>query len=144
MANIEKQYLNHTELVEYDTAIKQWAQDEISSSLVDFTGATSSTDGAAGQVPAPESGDAEKFLRGDGSWAVVTGSDATNFIGTIEQWNALSPERQAEYKSKDITNDFNGYNIDSVVTQNSTNVITSGGVWSYVNSMITQALTASY
>ena len=72
------------------------------------------------------------------------GGDSSNFIGTVEQWNALSPEQQNAYRSKDITNDFNGYNIDSVVTENSTNVITSGGVWSYVNTMITQALTASY
>lgn len=72
------------------------------------------------------------------------GGDSSNFIGTVEQWNALSPEQQNEYRSKDITNDFNGYNIDSVPTQNSTNVVTSGGVYSYINTMITQALTASY
>ena len=33
-----------------------------------MTGATSSTDGAAGLVPAPTSADREKFFRGDGTW----------------------------------------------------------------------------
>lgn len=37
----------------------------------DMQGATASTDGTAGIVPAPEAGDDEKFLRGDGTWAEV-------------------------------------------------------------------------
>ena len=37
--------------------------------LEDMTGASSSTAGANGLVPAPASGDQGKFLRGDGSWA---------------------------------------------------------------------------
>ena len=35
-----------------------------------MTGASSSVDGAKGLVPAPVKGDQEKFLKGDGSWAV--------------------------------------------------------------------------
>lgn len=41
---------------------------------VAMTGATSSTAGTAGYVPAPVAGDDEKFLRGDGTWATVAGS----------------------------------------------------------------------
>lgn len=37
-----------------------------------MTGATSSTDGTSGLVPAPESSDSEKFLKGDGTWADLT------------------------------------------------------------------------
>jgi len=37
--------------------------------LSDFTGATSSTAGTHGLVPAPAAGDQELFLRGDGTWA---------------------------------------------------------------------------
>ena len=37
-----------------------------------FTGATSLAGGASGLVPAPAAGDNEKFLRGDGTWAVPT------------------------------------------------------------------------
>lgn len=39
----------------------------------DFTGATSSTAGAAGLVPAPTVADVEKFLKGDGTWAKAGG-----------------------------------------------------------------------
>lgn len=38
----------------------------------DFTGATSSTAGAHGLVPAPAAGDENKFLQGDGTWATVS------------------------------------------------------------------------
>lgn len=46
-----------------------------------MTGATASTAGAAGVVPAPASGDNEKFLRGDGTWQAVGGGGggATTF-----------------------------------------------------------------
>lgn len=37
--------------------------------VADMTGATSSTDGAHGLVPAPLIADEKKFLRGDGTWA---------------------------------------------------------------------------
>ena len=36
-------------------------------------GATSTTDGAGGTVPQPVAGDQDKFLRGDGTWAEVSG-----------------------------------------------------------------------
>jgi hypothetical protein len=39
----------------------------------DFTGATSSTAGAHGLVPAPAAGDEAKFLQGDGTWAAPAG-----------------------------------------------------------------------
>lgn len=36
-----------------------------------MTGATAAADGAAGLVPAPQAGDQQKFLRGDGTWVTV-------------------------------------------------------------------------
>lgn len=39
-----------------------------------MTGATTSTDGEEGLVPAPLAGDENKFLRGDGTWAIPSGS----------------------------------------------------------------------
>lgn len=39
-----------------------------------MTGATSSTAGTSGLVPAPASGDNDKFLKGDGTWGTVTSS----------------------------------------------------------------------
>ena len=41
------------------------------STYTDFTGATSSADGAHGLVPAPLIADREKLLKGDGTWAEV-------------------------------------------------------------------------
>lgn len=38
----------------------------------DFVGASSSTAGAAGLVPAPASGDTAKYLKSDGSWATIS------------------------------------------------------------------------
>ena len=42
-----------------------------------FGGATSSTDGTAGTVPAPVAGDQVKFLKGDRTWSVVASYDQT-------------------------------------------------------------------
>lgn len=40
-----------------------------------MTGATASTAGVAGLVPAPAAGDQAKFLRGDGTWVVPSNTD---------------------------------------------------------------------
>lgn len=45
--------------------------DAIRAFLVPFSGATASADGAGGLVPAPEAGDEDKFLKGDGTWGNV-------------------------------------------------------------------------
>lgn len=41
-----------------------------------FVGATSQTDGSAGLVPAPTIGDVNKYLKGDGTWAVGGGGSS--------------------------------------------------------------------
>ena len=46
---------------------------DITGSLVEMVGATASVDGVAGIVPAPLAGEQNKFLRGDGTWADVSG-----------------------------------------------------------------------
>ena len=51
----------------------------------DFTGATSSTAGVHGLVPAPAAGDEVKFLKGDGTWGV---GGTTNNISSTD-WSAL-------------------------------------------------------
>jgi hypothetical protein len=54
-----------------------------------FTGASSSTAGTSGLVPAPSSGDDGKFLKGNGSWAnvealpAVTSSDNGKFLRVV-------------------------------------------------------------
>ncbi len=60
-------------------------------------GATAETNGDAGLVPAPQKGDENKFLRGDGTWqeqtqtpSQSTGSDAQTLQGRgIGFWNAI-------------------------------------------------------
>lgn len=56
-------------------------------------------------------------------------SFSTNFVGTLAEWNTLTPAEQAEYKTKDITDDYNGLPIDAIPTQNSANPVSSGGVY---------------
>lgn len=48
----------------------------------DMTGATISTAGTGGLVPAPSAGDQDKFLRGDGTWTSVTpgGGEDTGWV----------------------------------------------------------------
>ena len=44
-----------------------------------MTGANSSYNGSAGLVPAPNSADREKFLRGDGSWQTISSPDLSSY-----------------------------------------------------------------
>ncbi len=46
---------------------------DITGSLIEMVGATSDRDGLSGTVPQPLAGDQNKFLRGDGTWAEVSG-----------------------------------------------------------------------
>lgn len=58
------------------SAIKQ----EVLNTIV--VGATSSTAGEAGLVPSPGAGDNTKFLRGDGTWQVVSGGGSAYELPT--------------------------------------------------------------
>ena len=63
----------------------------------DMVGATASTPGEHGLAPAPLVADRNDFLRGDGTWG------DNNFIGTMDEWNALSVVDKLKYKTADIT-----------------------------------------
>lgn len=52
----------------------------------DFTGATSSTAGAAGLVPAPSAGDEGKALHGDGTWKDTTAKLVEMSYGESSAW----------------------------------------------------------
>ena len=49
-----------------------------------FTGATASTVGTKGLVPAPSAGDQDKFLKADGTWAIINLTDkaSTTYVDT--------------------------------------------------------------
>lgn len=65
------------------TNISYWTNDSGYITLANvMSGATASTAGAAGVVPAPGSGSQAKFLRGDGEWAEVSTADTKNTTGT--------------------------------------------------------------
>lgn len=49
-----------------------------------MTGATNSTNGATGTVPAPQAGDQNKFLAGDGTWKVA--DDGSNLSNQTAFW----------------------------------------------------------
>ncbi len=57
-----------------------------------FTGATSSTAGVKGMVPAPASGDQNKFLQGDGTW----GTAAKEQELTFAEYQELTPAQQED------------------------------------------------
>lgn len=60
----------------------------VSSSVM--TGATETSDGTSGLVPAPEQGDQNKFLRGDGTWAEIPeGSIDTSNLATKDELEAV-------------------------------------------------------
>lgn len=52
----------------------------------DFTGATSSTAGSDGLVPAPASGDQDKVLHGDGTWKDATAKLVEMSYGESNAW----------------------------------------------------------
>lgn len=73
--------------------------------LATFTGATASTAGTGGAVPAPQAGDEGKALMGDGTWDYA---GELSWTGTQAQWDALSASEKAEYDGKKvyITDDY--------------------------------------
>ena len=65
------------------TTVSYWTNDSGYITLANvMSGATASTAGTAGVVPAPGSGSQAKFLRGDGQWADVSTTDTKNTTGT--------------------------------------------------------------
>lgn len=56
-----------------------------------FTGATSSVAGSAGLVPAPTTGDPDKFLKGDGTWGTPAGGGANITYSTTDITAGVTP-----------------------------------------------------
>ena len=73
----------------------------IAGSATDMQGASASAAGSHGLVPQPSAGDENKVLKGDGTW----GEASNNFVGTIDEWNALSLAEKILYETADISTD---------------------------------------
>lgn len=67
----------------------------------DFTGATSSTSGTHGLVPAPNAGNQEKFLKGDGTWGTPT--DTTYSVATQSKDGLMSSSDKIKIDNMDST-----------------------------------------
>ena len=112
----------------YHNNAKYWA-DEASGTVNDMTGATSSTAGVHGLVPAPAAGDNTKFLGGDGTWKDVpvklsglTDVDLTSLTdGQLLRYNGTAQK-------------WENIGVDSTPAQNSTNPIQSGAVYTELTS----------
>lgn len=87
----------------YQNNAYYWAQ-QASGAVNDMTGATATTPGAHGLVPAPAAGDQGKFLKGDGSWADVPNpSDMVGATASTPGTNGLVPAPSAGDQSKVLT-----------------------------------------
>jgi len=95
MSNINKDYVDFAGLSLFKGLLASLMDAKISA-METFTGASSQADGASGLVPAPEQGDQEKFLRGDGEWAaMIQGKNI--YVGTVSSWESLTADQRKEY-----------------------------------------------
>lgn len=80
-------------------------------------GATADTAGGAGLVPAPQAGDQNKFLRGDGKWVEVATSDVdlSEYAKTTEV-EAMIDGLDEDYASQ---TEFNTLNTKTTALENS-------------------------
>lgn len=89
----------------YENSAKYWAQ-QASGSVNDMTGATASTPGAHGLVPAPDAGDQDKVLHGDGTWRTPSGgSDMTGATAGAAGTHGLVPAPAAGDQDKFLGGD---------------------------------------
>lgn len=88
-------------------------------SLLDsFGGASASLDGIRGQVPAPLAGEESRFLRGDGTWAVVTASGGGS--GTVTSVDVSGGTTGLLFSGGPIT-------ASGVITASGTLAVPAGG-----------------
>lgn len=89
----------------YENSAHYWAQ-QASGAVNDMTGATASTPGAHGLVPAPSAGDQDKVLMGDGTWKAPSGgSDMTGATAGSAGTHGLVPAPAAGDQAKFLQGD---------------------------------------
>lgn len=116
----------------YHNNAKYWAG-EVAGAANDMTGATSSTAGTHGLVPAPAAGDNTKFLGGDGAWKDVPAalSELTDVVLTNPADGQLIRYDATAQKWKNA-------GVDSAPTANSANLVSSGGVKAAIDGISSQ------
>ena len=105
----------------------------LKSDIGTMTGATASANGAMGLVPAPSSGKQNYFLRGDGTWAFLEGTTYTIASGDNNGQIKVTPSSGGAYNVTVKGLNTAAYrDVDTTPTSGSTNVITSGGVYTVI------------
>lgn len=105
-----------------------------------MTGATASASGTMGLVPAPASGKQDCFLKGDGTWAVLAGTDTTYTIASGDNNGQIkvTPSSGSAYNvSVKGLNTAAYRDVDTTPISGSTNVITSGGIYTIIGDINT-------
>ena len=70
---IDNDLLGDGSILMYDYESKKWVNKTVDDIVVDvMRGATSTSAGKSGLVPAPQAGEENKFLKGDGTWAEIS------------------------------------------------------------------------
>ena len=81
----------------------------------DFTGATASTAGTHGYVPAPAAGDNIKYLKGDGTWSTVpVADDFTGATSSVAGAHGLVPAPAAGDNEKYLKGDGTWDTVEAV------------------------------
>ena len=105
----------------------------LKSDIGTMTGATASANGTMGLVPAPSSGKQNYFLRGDGTWAFLEGTTYTIATGDNNGQIKVTPSSGSAYNVTVKGLNTAAYRgVDTTPTSGSTNVITSGGVYTVI------------
>lgn len=113
-------------------AIKNYADSKLATigggsaaTIDDFTGATGITGGQSGLVPAPQAGDNEKFLRGDGTWVTIDSGETYSEATTLTA-GLMSATDKA--KLNNIANNANNYTLPTASTSTKGGVIIGNGL----------------
>ena len=93
----------------------------------EMTGATASTDGVSGLVPAPTAGDQAKFLKGDGTWAAPPEANLANYYYD-DSGNGLSAKRTGYNRPYASTSLVGGHGNMNDYTISATFFIDWGGI----------------
>lgn len=96
----------------------------IRDATTDMVGATASADGTRGLVPKPLAGDENKVLKGDGTWG-----DSASSISTLTDVNLTNISDGQLLRYNSTSQKWENIGIDTTPTQNSTNPVSSGGVY---------------
>lgn len=86
LLDVKVENVNDGMLLGYSEALGKWIPMDITTLVTtsEMTGATANHAGVAGSVPAPQAGDQEKFLRGDGTWAEIPKGNSQVFEVTTQ------------------------------------------------------------